>query len=157
MRRTVVRKTQYRWLAVAGLALAALAAVATAQAPAVGPVMVRPSDIKLVAMPNGTRQADVVGDIKKPGTYAVRTILPAGLRIPPHCHPESRIVLVMSGTLYVGFGDKYDEAALTPLPPGSVFTEPAATYHFTWAKDGEVVLHVTGQGPTGTTWADAKR
>jgi hypothetical protein len=41
---------------------------------------------------------------------------------------------------------------LTALPPGSVFTEPEKGAHFTWAKDGEVVLHVTGQAPTGTVW-----
>jgi hypothetical protein len=49
-------------------------------------------------------------------------------------------------------GEKFDETALTALPAGSVFTEPEKTAHFTWARDGEVVLHVTGQGPTGTVW-----
>jgi len=66
-------------------------------------------------------------------------------------------VLIMSGTLYVGYGDRFDETKMVALPAGSVFTEPGRQAHFTWAKDGEVVLHVTGTGPTDTTWIDAKK
>jgi hypothetical protein len=58
----------------------------------------------------------------------------------------------MSGTLYVAFGNTFDEARLVAMPPGSVFTEPGGQAHFTWARDGDVVLHVTGTGPTKTTW-----
>jgi len=54
-------------------------------------------------------------------------------------------------------GEKFDETKMTALPPGSVFTEPGKAPHFTWAKDGEVMLHVTGRGPTATTWLDRKK
>ncbi len=131
--------------------------VTPAQSPGLKLTMVRPAELKFVAMPNGTFQAAVVGDATKPGPYAVRTRLPAGLRIPPHSHPEERIVLIMSGTLYVGLGNRFDEAKMTPLPAGSVFTEPANQRHFTWARDGEVILHLTGNGPTATTWVDEKK
>ncbi|MCX6551934.1 MAG: cupin domain-containing protein [Acidobacteria bacterium] len=117
---------------------------------------VSPGELHFALMPNGTYQANVVGDITKPGPYAVRTKLPAGLRLPPHFHPEPRIVLIVSGTLYVGYGDRFDETKMVALPAGSVFTEPSKQSHFTWAKDGEVVLHVTGQGPSATTWLDQK-
>jgi quercetin dioxygenase-like cupin family protein len=133
-------------LLVAGLALAQSGDLKLAQ--------VRPADLQFTLMHNGTYQANVVGDIAKPGPYAVRTRFPAGLRVQPHLHPEPRIVLIMSGTLYVGYGDRFDESKLVPLPAGSVFTEPAKQAHFTWAKDGEVLLHVTGTGPTNTTWID---
>ncbi len=140
----------------------AMAAVITsvvvlAQNPGLKLTIVRPAGLKFVAMPNGTFQAAVVGDATKPGAYAVRTRLPAGLRIPPHSHPEERIVLIVTGTLHVGFGDRFDEAKMTPLEAGGVFTEPANQRHFTWAKDGAVFLHVTGNGPTATTWADEKK
>ncbi len=131
--------------------------VALAQNPGLKPTMVRPAELKFVAMPNGTFQAAVVGDATKPGPYAVRTRLPAGLRIPPHSHPEERIVLILSGTLYVGFGDRFDETKMTPLSAGSVFTEGAKQNHYTWAKDGEVILHLTGTGPTATTWVEEKK
>ncbi|HEY3384567.1 MAG TPA: cupin domain-containing protein [Vicinamibacterales bacterium] len=138
----------------AAIAVTAIAGFAIAQDRALELTMVRQADLHFVAMPNGTYQARVVGDVDKPGPYAARTRLPAGLRIPPHFHPEERIVLVMSGTLLVGYGGKFDETKMTALPPGSVFTEPRKQPHFTWAKDGEVILHVTGTGPSATTWLD---
>ena len=137
--------------------LMAVAAFAVAQGRPLARTMVRPAELRFLPKPNGTFQAAVVGDVAAPGVYAAETRLPAGLRIPPHFHPEDRIVLVMSGTLYVSYGEKFDETKMTALPAGSVFTEPGKAPHFTWAKDGEVVLYVTGRGPTATTWLDKKK
>ncbi len=147
-----------RAVALAGCtAVMAIAAFAIAQEPAFDRMVVRPADLRFVAQPNGTYQAHVVGEVGKPGPYAAETKLPAGLRIQPHFHPEDRIVLVVSGTLLVGYGEKFDETKMEALAPGSVFTEPGRSAHFTWAKDGEVLLYVTGRGPTGTTWLDQKK
>jgi quercetin dioxygenase-like cupin family protein len=140
------------------LALAVLAVAAVAAQDATSPhVVVRPADLQFAAMPNGTFQADVVGSVTKPGPYAARVRIPAGVRLQPHFHPEARIVLVLSGTLYVGYGDQFDETKMTALSPGSVFTEAPNERHYTWAKDGGVVLHVTGVGPTATTWVEPKK
>jgi quercetin dioxygenase-like cupin family protein len=139
------------------LALAALvllvagAAIALAQSGGLALAQVVPADLKFVQMPNGTNQAPVIGDSTKAGFYAIRTRIPAGTRLLPHYHPDDRIVVVLGGTLYIGFGDQFDEQKLKAMAPGSVFTEPAKQPHFSWAKDGGVVLHVTGLGPTGTT------
>jgi quercetin dioxygenase-like cupin family protein len=138
-------------------ALVVAGAVLAAQGGVLKTGMVRPADLTFVAMPNGTFQADVIGAAAQPGPYAVRTKLPAGLRLRPHFHPEARIVVVLTGTFYFGYGDRFDEAAMTVLPPGSVVTEPAGQHHFGWAKDGEVTLHVTGVGPTATTWVDQQK
>ncbi len=137
-------------------ALTGLAMFAVAQEAAMERTIVRPSDLHFVAKPNGTFQANIVGNVERAGTYAAQTRLPAGLRIAPHFHPEDRMVLIMSGTLYVGYGETYDETKMVALSPGSVFTEPGRTPHFTWAKDGEVNLYVTGRGPSGTTWLEKK-
>ena len=139
------------------LALLGIATIAPAQGGGLPLAQVRPTDLQFAPMPNGTFQANVVGDVTKAGPYAARTRLPAALRIPPHFHREERIVLIMSGTLYVGYGERFDESTLTALPAGSVFTEPEKQPHFVWAKDGDVVLHVTGQGPSSTTWLDQKK
>lgn len=138
-------------------ALVVTGAILAAQGVALKPGTVRTTDLTFVAMPNGSFQADVVGAAAKPGPYAVRTRLPAGLRLPPHSHPDARIAIVVTGTFYIGYGDRFDEAAMTALPPGSVFTEPAGEPHFGWAKDGEVTLHVTGVGPTATVRVDQKQ
>ena len=75
----------------------------------------------------------------------------------PHYHPDDRIVTVISGTLHVGFGERFDESAMKVLPAGSLWTEPAKQPHYVWAKDGEVVIQVIGHGPTATTPVQAAR
>ena len=137
--------------AAAALVLVTTAAVVLAQGVPLKLVQIVPGDLKFGPIPNGTLQAAVVGDSTKPGLYAIRTKIPSGLRLQPHFHPDERIVTVLSGTLYVGFGERFDTSTVRPLPAGSVFTEPARQTHFTWAKDGEVLLQIVGNGPTGTT------
>lgn len=99
--------------------------------------------------PTGTLQVKIVGDPTKAGMYMVRSKLPAGLRVEPHFHPDERIVTVLSGTVYVGYGEQFDESKMKALPAGSVWTEPANQPHFTWAKDGEALIQVVGNGPSG--------
>jgi quercetin dioxygenase-like cupin family protein len=97
----------------------------------------------------GTQQAKIVGDPAKPGMYVVRSKFPPGLRVEPHFHPDERIVTVLSGTVYVSYGEQFDESKMQALPAGSVWTEPANQPHFTWAKDGEALIQVVGNGPSG--------
>jgi quercetin dioxygenase-like cupin family protein len=96
----------------------------------------------------GNPRAKPVGDDQKPGMYMYRSRFPANYKVQPHFHPDERIVTVMSGTLYVGYGEKFDESAMKALPAGSFWTEPAGQPHFVWAKDGEVVIQAVGaNGP----------
>jgi hypothetical protein len=68
-----------------------------------------------------------------------------------------RIVTVMSGTLYMGYGDRFDESAMKALPAGSIWTEPSKQTHFVWTKDGEVIIQVVGgNGPSGITRVEPK-
>ena len=66
----------------------------------------------------------------------------------PHTHPDTRTYTVISGTWYVGFGDKYDESKLIALKPGSVYTEPAGVAHFVLIKDEGTVVQISGTGPS---------
>jgi hypothetical protein len=63
----------------------------------------------------------------------------------------SRTVVVLSGTLYFGLGEQWDDTKLEARPAGSFFSEAPKAPHFAWAKDGEVILQVSGMGPSGTT------
>ena len=47
--------------------------------------------------------------------------------------------MVLSGTLYFGSGEVWDESKLKAYPAGTFYTEPAGAPHFVWAKDGEVI------------------
>jgi quercetin dioxygenase-like cupin family protein len=74
------------------------------------------------------------------------------MKVVPHWHPDTvRTVLVMSGTFYFAVGEQWDESKLKPYPAGTLYSEPAKTPHYAWAKDGEVILQVTAIGPTGNT------
>jgi quercetin dioxygenase-like cupin family protein len=115
------------------------------------PLLAAPDQLTWVADPRGYQQAVVVGDPARPGMYAAHIRFPAGLRIAPHFHPDERIVTVLSGIVYVGYGERFDESRLRPMPAGSVWTEPAGQPHFAWARHGEVLLQVIGLGPSATT------
>ena len=100
----------------------------------------------------GPSTAVLFGDPSKPGVYVTRVKFPAGFKLMPHTHPDEwRTVVVLSGTIYFGLGDKWDEPQLKPRPAGSFFSEAKGAPHFVSAKDGEVIIQVTGMGPSGTT------
>ena len=143
-------------LGLAALALLAALPVSIARGESLAPARVTPEEMSWVAQPNGNAQAVIAGNPRETGLYMYRTRFPANFRNRPHFHPDQRIVTVVSGTLYVGYGDKADESQMKALPAGSVFTEPPRQPHYVWAKEGEVVIQVTGYGPSGTTVIDQK-
>jgi quercetin dioxygenase-like cupin family protein len=142
-----------RLLLASGAALV-LCAVAT-QAFTQGDAIVRlPADIVFKGPLEGPPQTVVVyGDPSKPGLFVSRVRFSPGWKDPPHWHPDSaRTVVVLSGTLYFGAGDTWDESKMKAYPAGTFYSEPPKAPHFTWAKDGEVMIQITGIGPSGKTF-----
>ena len=56
----------------------------------------------------GLRNAVLYGDPAKEGQYAVRNRFGPNAFSRPHFHPNDRIIVVISGTWWVGTGDKFD-------------------------------------------------
>jgi quercetin dioxygenase-like cupin family protein len=112
-----------------------------------------PAEIEFKAPVNpGPQTAVLYGDPTKSGVYVQRVKFPPGTKVMPHWHPDEwRTAVVLSGTLYFGVGEQWDESKLKPYPTGTFYSEPAKTPHYIWAKDGEVIIQTTGMGPTGTT------
>jgi quercetin dioxygenase-like cupin family protein len=108
------------------------------------------------AFPPSVRLAVVVGNPSEPGPYTIRVRAPHGVKLPPHRHPEDRVYTVISGVFYIGLGDKFDASKLEAYPPGAVVILPGNTSHFHWAKSSEYVTQVTGIGPLGLDYVDAK-
>jgi hypothetical protein len=108
------------------------------------------------AFPPSACLAVIVGDPSKPGPYTIRVKLPSGVKLMPHRHPEDRVYTVISGVFYIGVGDRFDPDKLKAHPPGSVVVLPGDTWHFHWARSGEYVTQVTGIGPFGLEYHDAK-
>ena len=111
-----------------------------------------PQDIQFKGLAGAAQIAVLFGDPNKPGLYVMRVRYPKGLKVKPHSHPDgSRTTVVLSGTLYYAFGDRWDESKLEPLRAGTFFTEPANAPHYVWAKDDDVIIQLTSIGPTRVT------
>jgi quercetin dioxygenase-like cupin family protein len=145
---------------VLALALAALASTAVAQTPP-AQQRVAPTEFDFSAAASagaGTSGIAAIqtivlkGDPTKPGLYTIMLRIPAGTRIAAHTHPDDRVGTVISGTWYFGYGKTFDTAALRALPPGSFYTEPPGDPHFAETRESDVVLQISGYGPTGTTY-----
>jgi hypothetical protein len=119
-----------------------------------GGVIKLPQDIEFKGPPSGPPQTVVLyGDPTKPGIFVSRVRFSTGWKDMPHWHPdEVRTVVVLSGTFYFGSGDKWDESKVRAYPAGTFYSEPSKAPHFTWAKDGEVIIQITGMGPSGKTF-----
>lgn len=126
--------------------------VALAGAQSMAPQPILPDSLKWFSPPNNAslKGAWVLGAEKDAGVYAFRVMLAKGGKIPVHTHPDTRNSTVLSGTLYVGFGDKEDESKTVAVPAGGVYVAPANVPHYLWAKDGDVVYQEGGMGPTAT-------
>jgi len=137
-------------LLAAGL-LAGCGAAAWAQPPS--PVPLLPESFQWFGPPNipGLRAAWVIGAEEGSGSYLLRVRLAKGAKIPAHTHPDERSSTVLSGTLYVGFGEVADDSRVVAVPAGGVYIAPANMPHYLWARDGEVIYQESGIGPTATT------
>jgi pimeloyl-ACP methyl ester carboxylesterase/quercetin dioxygenase-like cupin family protein len=103
---------------------------------------------------SGIQTRTLKGDAKKPGIYTIQLTIPSNVRIEAHTHPDDRVATVISGTWYIGYGSKFDEAKLKPLTAGSFYTEPPGVEHFAKTGSDSVVLQITGNGPTGTEYVE---
>ena len=102
----------------------------------------------------GHEIAPLIGDSTKPGPYVERVKFPPNSTSQAHSHPDDRTYTVISGTWYVGYGDKLEPAKLKALPAGSYHTEPANVAHFSVIKEEGVIVQITGTGPTATRFVN---
>jgi histone H3/H4 len=150
-----------RQVAVVGFACFAIPVAAqTAHEPR---LTIKPEDVKwppAAAGAAGTSGVSAIqtvvlkGDPSKAGLYTLLLkVSQPNIRIQAHAHSDDRVATVIKGTWYFAYGDKFDEARLVALPPGSVYTEPPSVNHFAMTK-GEVIIQITGTGPSSTKYVD---
>src|SRR5438270_1949885 len=84
-------------------------------------------------LPPGAQLAVLEGDPSKAAAYTVRLKMPDGYKIQPHWHPVAERVTVLSGTLKVGMGAKWDDSSPTTLSSGGFAVMPARMKHFAWS------------------------
>lgn len=106
-------------------------------------------------IPAGAQLAVLEGNpMAASGDYTIRLKMPDGYRIAPHTHPLRENVSVISGTLRVGMGDKYDESKMMDLGAGGfVYLDP--TMHHYAGASGETIVQIHGQSPVKFNYINA--
>jgi quercetin dioxygenase-like cupin family protein len=98
-------------------------------------------------VPAGAQIAVLSGDPGKAAPYTVRLKFPANYAIQAHSHPTDENVVIVSGALTFGMGDKLDKnASNTTLKPGGYAMMPAGMNHFAYTKE-PVTIVLYGVGP----------
>jgi len=98
------------------------------------------------ALPPGAKVALLEGDPAKEGPFVMRLQFPDGYHIPPHTHPKTERVTVISGTIFLAMGENLDRSAAKTLPAGTYGFWPAGMKHTAWSE-GETVIQLHGIGP----------
>jgi len=116
--------------------------------------IVTPEDLKwenAASLPPGAKVAMIDGRINQEGPIIFRVKLPPNYRIPPHFHGTHERVTVISGTLNIGIGDKFEAQKTTAMKPGTVNLMPPKMHHFAWTAE-ETVFQLNVVGPWTVTY-----
>jgi len=103
---------------------------------------------------DGRQRARLLGDSSRGGAWVDRVRIPSGARVLAHTHPNDEVVTVIEGTWYLGEGERFDPAKLRGYPAGSFIVIPAGVPHFLAAKDGAVIVQLSGTGKFGTDYLE---
>jgi quercetin dioxygenase-like cupin family protein len=96
----------------------------------------------------GVQTAILEGDPSKPGFYLTINRFPPGVMSRPHTHPDERHCLVLKGTWYTGDGKDWTPEQTVGLKPGDYMRHPSGGPHYDGALDEEVLVAISGYGPT---------
>jgi len=103
---------------------------------------------------DGRQRAQLFGDSSRGGAWVDRVKIPAGARVLAHTHPHDELVTVIEGTWYLGEGERFDPAKLKGYPAGSFIVVPAGVPHYVAAKDGAVIVQLSGSSKFGTDYLE---
>jgi uncharacterized RmlC-like cupin family protein len=139
------------------LLVAIVAVLAGASPVQDAPILLSPPDIKWgdgpPSLPPGSKAVIIFGDMTKAGPFTLRAKLPADYKVPPHFHPDTETVTVLSGTFHVSMGDTFDASKAKAMPAGSFVALPAKSPHFVYTKE-ETVIQVSAVGPWSLTYVN---
>jgi quercetin dioxygenase-like cupin family protein len=100
-------------------------------------------------IPPGAQIAVLAGNPMGTGAYTIRIKMPASYAIPAHSHPTDENVVVVTGALTFGMGDKLaaDASANKTLSAGGYALMPANMNHYAFTTKAETTIVLYGQGP----------
>jgi quercetin dioxygenase-like cupin family protein len=101
--------------------------------------------------PPGAEIAVLQGDPSKAEPFTVRLRFPNGYKIPPHTHPTTENVTVLSGTFLAGMGTQFVESTMQAFGRDEFISVPAEHAHYAMAQ-GLTVIQLHGVGPVAFTY-----
>ncbi len=144
--------------AVIGLALFAVLLTRPAALAQHEHVLLNEQDIKWgdgpPMIPPGAKAAVLQGNPSEKGLFTIRLRLPANYKVPAHWHPNDEHVIVLSGALYMGMGDKLDQDAGKAVKTGGFALVPAKKNHYAYTKDA-TTIQIYGIGPVEFTYVNS--
>ena len=98
-------------------------------------------------LPPGAQITVLAGDPTKSTAYTIRLKFPANYAIPAHSHPTDENVIVLSGAVTFGMGDKLIKTTSNKtLSLGGFALRPANMNHFAYTTQESTII-LFGEGP----------
>lgn len=100
-------------------------------------------------LPAGAQIEVLAGNPMGQGFYTIRLKFPAHYAIPAHSHPTDENVVIVSGSLTFGMGDRLvkDVSTNKTLVSGGFALMPAGMNHFAYTSEHETTVVLYGKGP----------
>jgi len=106
------------------------------------------------ALPKGAQGVVLVGDPSKAGEIVVvRSKFRPNYLAPPHKHPFTETITVISGEVGFGMDEKVTKTG-EMAKPGAFMLNPAGHAHYVWTGDKEAIIQVQYTGPGGITYVN---
>jgi quercetin dioxygenase-like cupin family protein len=106
-------------------------------------------------LPPGAQATVLEGDPGAEGKpFTVRLRMPKGYTIPPHFHPTTENVTVISGVLQIGAGDQVDAKQAKTLKAGGFASIPKDHHHYAVSGVAGTVVQVHAIGPFQITYVN---
>ena len=103
---------------------------------------------------NGAQIALLVGDPAKAETIVQRLKFPPNHKVAQHTHTYTEVATVLSGSLGLGTGAKFEAGKGEILKAGSVFALKAGQPHYVWTTNEETVVQIVFTGPAGIVFSN---
>ncbi len=104
-------------------------------------------------LPEGAELAVLSGNPMEAGAFVVRLRFPDGYSVPPHTHPTTENVTVISGTILFAHGEDPASAETQDIAAGGFIMIPAGHPHRAEAQ-GETVIQIHSEGPFEVSYLD---
>jgi mannose-6-phosphate isomerase-like protein (cupin superfamily) len=136
-------------LAFAAIAISTGVFAATAEQP---PAPVETGLKPWVVRPSGVARMMLAGGLSTTDMTTFRMYYPSTFKVASgvHFHAGTEHVIVLKGSMRLGFGTCPDPAKALTYGPGSFMSIPAGAPHYEWIN-GPVELQVTSVGPMSIT------